>query len=221
MDKTTKLICAYAVGLTFDDLGPEVVHQVKRIVIDTLGCAMGGFTSRPAQISRDLALRVTSSTPSRILGTDDYSSPDMAAFANGVMLRYLDCNDSYFSPGGGHPSDMIPAAMAPAGPAGCDGPTFITSVALAYEVFCRLSDKVVASSLGWDQGMFGVIGAAVPPAKRLGWTGNTWPMPCPWPSCQTSPWGSPAPENCPCGRDAPAPTPPEPGYLPHSWLQKA
>ena len=31
----------------------------------------------------------------------------MAGFANGVMVRYLDCND-YFSPGGGHPSDMIP-----------------------------------------------------------------------------------------------------------------
>lgn len=168
MDKTTKLICSYALELTFDDLGPEVVHQVKRTVIDTLGCAMGGFTSRPAQISRDLALRVTSPTPSRILGTDDYSSPDTAAFANGVMLRYLDCNDSYFSPGGGHPSDMIPAAMAPAGPAGCDGPTFITSVALAYEVFCRLSDKVVASSLGWDQGMFGVIGAACAAGKVLG-----------------------------------------------------
>ncbi len=167
MDNTTKLICSYALGLKFDDLGPEVVHQVKRTVIDTLGCAMGGFSSRPAQISRDLASRVTSSTPSRVLGTDSYSSPDMAAFANGVMLRYLDCNDSYFSPGGGHPSDMIPAALAPAGPAGCDGPTFITSVALAYEVFCRLSDKVVASGFGWDQGMFGVIGAACAAGKVL------------------------------------------------------
>jgi 2-methylcitrate dehydratase len=36
----------------------------------------------------------------------------MAGFANGVMVRYLDCNDSYFSPGGGHPSDMIPAILA-------------------------------------------------------------------------------------------------------------
>ena len=165
MDNTTKLICSYALGLKFGDLGPEVVHQAKRTVIDTLGCAMGGFSSRPAQISRDLALRVTSSAPSRILGTGSCSSPDMAAFANGVMLRYLDYNDSYFSPGGGHPSDMIPAALAPAGPAGCDGRTFITSVVLAYEVFCRLSDKVVASGLGWDQGMFGVIGAACAAGK--------------------------------------------------------
>ena len=168
MDKTTNLICSYALGLKFDDLGPETVHQAKRTIIDTLGCAMGGFSSRPAEIARGMALKVTSSSPSRILGADSYSSPDMAAFANGVMLRYLDCNDSYFSPGGGHPSDMIPAAMAPAGPAGCDGPTFLTSVVLAYEVFCRLSDQVVASELGWDQGMFGVIGAACAAGKALG-----------------------------------------------------
>ncbi len=168
MDKTAQLICSYASGLKFNDLGPETVHQAKRTIIDTLGCAMGGYSSAPTGIARDMALNVTSSTPSRILGTDSFSSPDMAAFANGVMLRYLDCNDSYFSPGGGHPSDMIPAALAPAAPAGCDGQTFITSVVLAYEVFCRLSDQVVASEFGWDQGMFGVIGAACAAGKALG-----------------------------------------------------
>ena len=168
MDQTTELICSYARGLTFDDLGPETVHQAKRTIIDTLGCAMGGFSSVPAEIARNMALKVKSSTPSRIMGTSSYSSPEMAAFANGVMLRYLDCNDSYFSPGGGHPSDMIPAALAPAGPPGCDGPTFLTSVVLAYEVFCRLSDQVVASELGWDQGMFGVIGASCAAGKALG-----------------------------------------------------
>jgi 2-methylcitrate dehydratase len=168
MDKTTSLLSSYARSLTFDDLGPEVVHQVKRTLIDTLGCAMGGFSSPTAQIARDMALRVSSTTPSRILGTGGYSSPDMAAFANGVMLRYLDCNDSYFSPGGGHPSDMIPAALALVGLMGCDGPTFITSIVLAYEVFCRLSDQVVAGDLGWDQGIFSVIGSACAAGKVMG-----------------------------------------------------
>ena len=167
MDKTTELLSSYAYGLSFDDLGPDVVHQVKRTVIDTLGCAMGGFSSQPAQIARDMALTVSSTTPSRILGTESYSSPDMAAFANGVMLRYLDCNDSYFSPGGGHPSDMIPAALALAGPMACDGPTLITSIVLAYEVFCRLSDQVLAGDLGWDQGMFSVIGSTCAAGKVM------------------------------------------------------
>ena len=152
MDRTTEMLSAYACRLTYEELGPEVVHQVKRTLIDTLGCAMGGFTSEPAKIARGLAAEVTSAAPARILGSRAHSSPDMAGFANGVMVRYLDCNDSYFSPGGGHPSDMIPAVLAVADPLLADGPAVITAIALAYEVFCRLSDEVVAADYGWGSG---------------------------------------------------------------------
>ncbi len=168
MDRTTEMLSAYACRLGYEDLDPKVVHQVKRTVIDTLGCAMGGFVSEPGKIARSLASGVTSATPARILGTRDHSTPDMAGFANGVMIRYLDCNDSYFSPGGGHPSDMVPAVLAMADPMASDGRDVITAIALAYEVFCRLSDEVVASDLGWDQGIFGVIGAVCGAGKIMG-----------------------------------------------------
>ena len=118
MDRTTEMLSSYACNLSYEDLPPEVIHQVKRTVADTLGCAIGGYLSEPAKIARKLAGDITSGTPSRILGTNDYTSLDMAGFANGVMVRYLDCNDSYFSPGGGHPSDMIPASLAVAGQRG-------------------------------------------------------------------------------------------------------
>jgi 2-methylcitrate dehydratase len=83
-------------------------------------------------------------------------------------VLFRSCNDSYFSPGGGHPSDMIPAILAVADPLGSDARTMITSIVLAYEVFCRLSDRVVASQHGWDQGIFGVIGAACGAGKVMG-----------------------------------------------------
>jgi 2-methylcitrate dehydratase len=168
MDRTTDLLSTYACRLTYEDLPPTVVHQVKRTLVDTFGCALGAFHAEPAVIARRMASRLTSTVPSRILGTKDDSAPDMAGFANGVMARYLDCNDSYFSPGGGHPSDMIPAVLAMAAPLGCDGRTVVTAIALAYEVFCRLSDQVVAGDLGWDQGIFSVIGAACGAGKVIG-----------------------------------------------------
>jgi 2-methylcitrate dehydratase len=168
MDRTTDLLSTYATRLTYQDLPSAVVHQVKRTLVDTFGCALGAFSAEPSTIARRLASRVTSNMPSRILGTKDDSAPDMAGFANGVMVRYLDCNDSYFSPGGGHPSDMIPAILAMADPLGCDGQTVITAIAVAYEVFCRLSDQVVIGDLGWDQGTFSVIGAASGAGKAMG-----------------------------------------------------
>ncbi len=168
MDRTTDMLAAYACRLSFEDLGPKTVHQVKRTLVDTMGCAMGGFVSEPAKIARGMASSITSTTPSRVLGTNEYTSPDMAGFANGVMVRYLDCNDSYFSPGGGHPSDMIPAVLALADPMIADGRSVVTAITLAYEVFCRLSDQVVAGDLGWDQGIFSVIGAACGAGRILG-----------------------------------------------------
>ena len=166
MDRTTELLSSYACNLTYDDLPPAIVHQVKRTVADTLGCAIGGYLSEPAKVARKLASDIRSGTPSRILGAGVCSAPDLAGFANGVMVRYLDCNDSYFSPGGGHPSDMIPAAFAFAETAGADGRAVITAVALAYEVFCRIADQVPANH--WDQGIFSVIGAACAAGKVLG-----------------------------------------------------
>jgi 2-methylcitrate dehydratase len=168
MDNTTELLSSYACRLTYQDLPPGVVHQVKRTVVDSFGCALGALSAEPSIIARRLASHVTSDMPSRILGTRDDSAPDMAGFANGVMVRYLDCNDSYFSPGGGHPSDMIPAILAVADPLGSDGQAVITAIVLAYEVFCRLSDQVVLGDLGWDQGTFSVIGAACGAAKVMG-----------------------------------------------------
>lgn len=166
MDRTTELLSSYACNLSYEDLPSEVIHQVKRTVADTLGCAVGGYLSEPAKVARKLAGDITSGTPSRILGTNDYSSLDMAGFANGVMVRYLDCNDSYFSPGGGHPSDMIPAALAVADSAEADGKTLITAIALAYEAFCRIADQVPDNQ--WDQGVLSVIGAACAAGKVLG-----------------------------------------------------
>ena len=170
MDRTTEMLSAYAGSLTYDELGPAVVEQVKRTLVDTMGCAIGGYDSQPAEIARSLANGVCGSLPARILGSTHYSTPDLAAFANGIAVRYLDCNDSYFSPGGGHPSDMIPAVLAMAGPLKRDGKTVMTAIALAYEVFCRLSDEVVAGDLGWDQGIFSVIGAVCGTSHVMGLT---------------------------------------------------
>jgi len=46
MDRTMEQLSTYACGLTYEDLPTEVVHQVKRTLIDTLGCAMGAFEDK-------------------------------------------------------------------------------------------------------------------------------------------------------------------------------
>ena len=38
-------LAEYASRLTFGDLSSDVVHQTKRVLLDTLGCAIGGYDS--------------------------------------------------------------------------------------------------------------------------------------------------------------------------------
>ncbi len=166
MDVTTEFLSEYACRLTYEDLSPEAAHQVKRTLIDTLGCGLGAFDAEPASIARRLASRVQRHPPARLLGTRQETSADLAAFANTVLVRYLDCNDTYAARGTGHPSDMIPAVLAVADGHRADGRAVITAIVAAYEVFCRLADQIPLK--GWDQGMFAAIGAACGAGKILG-----------------------------------------------------
>lgn len=157
MDPTTEYLSDYACRLTYGDLSPEAIHQVKRTLVDSLGCAAGAFDSEPASIAWRIASRVQGNPPARILGTSQETSTDLAAFANTVLVRYLDCNDAYAARGTGHPSDMIPGVLAVAGAHRMDGRAVIAAITAAYEVFCRLADEFPLK--GWDQGMFAAIGA--------------------------------------------------------------
>jgi 2-methylcitrate dehydratase len=61
------------------------------------------------------------------------TSPDLAVFANGVMIRYLDFNDAFVSltHGAGHPSDTIAALLTAAELNGRSGRDLITATVLA------------------------------------------------------------------------------------------
>src|SRR5262245_9010076 len=166
MDATTEFLSDHACRLTYAGLAPEAVHQVKRTLIDTLGCAVGALDAKPPSIARRIASRVQGDPPARILVSTRPTSTDMAAFANTVLVRYLDCNDTYAARGTGHPSDMIPGVLAVADGHKADGRAVITAIMAAYEAFCRLADEVPLK--GWDQGMFVSIGTACAAGKLLG-----------------------------------------------------
>src|SRR5262245_29878885 len=108
MDASVTRIADFASALTYADLPAQVVHECKRRIVDTIGCALGAFDEEPSRIARALATRVVAARGARVLGINHRSLPELATFANGVMARYFDGND-VFPGGGGHPSDVIPA----------------------------------------------------------------------------------------------------------------
>ncbi|MEO6809802.1 MAG: MmgE/PrpD family protein [Isosphaeraceae bacterium] len=118
-----------------------------------------------------IARRVASTvqgTPGAALIGGGRSSADWAAFANGVHIRYLDCNDTYLSLEPAHPSDNWAAVMAAGEIVGADGQAWITAAAVAYEVQCRLCDAASIRARGWDHVAYGHLSTALAAAKLFG-----------------------------------------------------
>src|SRR5688572_26548560 len=107
-DTTIKTITDFATATTYSSIPVAVRRDCTRRLIVTLACALAAYHELPCRIGRELAQRVAVPGGAYILGTTTRTLPELAAYANGVMVRYLDGNDAYPG-GGGHPSDMIPA----------------------------------------------------------------------------------------------------------------
>ena len=167
MDTCVGSIADYTHTLRFDDLSGDAVRHCKRTLIDTFGCALGGFNAEPSRIARHMAQRTSLVSGARVIGTTHRTLPELAAFANGVMARYLDGNDAFLG-GGGHPSDLIAAVIAAADISGADGRTVITAVTLAYEIYYNLWKVAGVRDKGIDHVFYTVVAGAAGAAKVLG-----------------------------------------------------
>ena len=154
-------LAEYSCSLRFEDLSKETVHEVKRRVIDSIGCALGAWNEEPCVIARKVASEFSAMNGATIIGTNHKAPPDWAAFANGCAIRYFDYNDTYLSKEPAHPSDNISAALAVAESVGASGRELITAIALAYEVQCRLCDAASIRARGWDHVTYGAFSTAL------------------------------------------------------------
>ena len=168
MSTIVEYVSDYSANLHYGDLPAATVHLLKRMIIDSIGCAIGGYSSEPSQIARDLADDVTSRRPCTVIGTGRTTSPDLATFANGVMIRYLDFNDGYTTLESGHPSDSIAATLAGAEMVGAGGRRLLTATAVAYEAFCRFGDAFSLKYIGFDHVTNGAIASSIGAARAMG-----------------------------------------------------
>jgi 2-methylcitrate dehydratase len=167
MDKITERLASFGTTVRREHLTPEAVHATQKLLLDTLGCAVGGYRSEPAQIARRLAARSSGKPPARVLGTDELTSLEAAAFANCVMARYLDYNDTFMSQEVAHPSDMIPAILAVGDAYHASGEQVLLAVATAYEMFAIFADTCSLWDKGWDHGLYIGLGVAVGAGQLL------------------------------------------------------
>jgi 2-methylcitrate dehydratase len=160
-------LAAFALETRYEDLPPAVVAEAKRRLLDSYGCAIGALDEPAPGIARRIASKMQG-TPSVNLIGGGTSAADWGAFANGVHIRYLDCNDTYLSLEPAHPSDNWAAVMAAGQLAGSDGKDWIAAATIAYEVQCRLCDAASIRARGWDHTTYGSLSSCLAAARLLG-----------------------------------------------------
>jgi 2-methylcitrate dehydratase len=159
-------LAEYAQRLRFEDLPPPVVHETKRRFIDSFATAVGAMDADAYAIARRGAARHSGQPPATLLGGGQ-SSVEWATFVNGLLIRYLDYNDTYLSLEPAHPSDNLAAVLSVGEIANAGGRDMIAAAALAYEIQCRLCDAASLRKHGWDHVFYGAISSAVAACKLL------------------------------------------------------
>ena len=161
-------LAAFVVRATYEDLSEVARQELKIRVLDALGCAIGALKGSPIKML-EAQLEDFGGNPLVTLIGGGKTAPDRAALYNAALVRYLDFNDSYLAKHETcHPSDNLGAVLAASEYAGKSGKDFLTALAVAYQVQCRLSDVAPVRSKGFDHTTQGAYAVAAGVAKALG-----------------------------------------------------
>lgn len=157
----------FVVRAGWDMLSEPAREALKIRVLDALGCAFGAISGEPVTVIRQNIEEFGGNPICTLIG-GGHTAPDRAAFYNGALVRYLDFNDSYLAKGETcHPSDNLGAVLAAAEYALLSGRQFLTALAVAYQVQCRLSDEAPVRARGFDHTCQGAFAVAAGAAKAL------------------------------------------------------
>lgn len=135
MDHALEQITDFVASVRPEDVPSHVIEHVTGIFVDSIACAMAARDC-PGALAAAAIPDLPRGPGGTVIGSSAVATLDMAAFWNTSMIRYLDYNDTFT---GGHPSDILGALIPVAGSRRLPGRTLLSGIAVAYEVFHRIS----------------------------------------------------------------------------------
>jgi 2-methylcitrate dehydratase len=115
----------------------EVADMVINRVIDNASVAAASLTRAPVVAARAQAeahLVSRNGVGSTVFGSAQLTSPEWAAWANGVAVRELDYHDTFLAAEYSHPGDNIPPILAVAQHLGSSGVDLVRGIVTGYEI---------------------------------------------------------------------------------------
>ena len=164
LDQLADFICE----LRLDGLSTQAVDASRTVVLDTIGAMVAGSRLPENRKLAEMAVRMSGTGVSTIIGHPDLAGPTLASLANGTAGVALEMDEGNRL-GGGHAAiHVIPAALAVAEEVGATGRAFLESVIAAYEVTSRVGTGTVVRPEVHSHGTWGTVGSAVATARLMG-----------------------------------------------------
>lgn len=137
-DDITGRLARYMVSARTRVLPEAVVIACKDRILDIFGAMVSGARMRPGMMATDYVRSLGGTAQATVVASGVRTTAANAAFAN-AMCAHADETDDFEPVTKAHPGcSAVPAALAMAEKNGATGATFIRSVALGYDVGCRL-----------------------------------------------------------------------------------
>ena len=136
----TATMARWAASLDYKDVSQDAVYQAKRFLLDSVGCALGGYQQHDVKIALELLDEIAGAGPATVIGTGKRVDAVSASLANALMIRCMDYNDIYWKQDPSHPSDIFPAALACCERAKSNGKDLIVGLVLGHEFEMRFCE---------------------------------------------------------------------------------
>jgi 2-methylcitrate dehydratase len=139
-ETVTAKMSRWAAALDYKQLSKDAIYQAKRFLLDSVGCALGGYQQHDVKIALEVLDEIAGRGPATVIGTGKKIDAVSASLANALMIRCMDYNDIYWKQDPSHPSDIFPAAIAGCERAKSDGKELIVGLVLGHEFEMRLCE---------------------------------------------------------------------------------
>jgi 2-methylcitrate dehydratase len=136
----TAKMARWAASLEYKQLSNDEVYQAKRFLLDSVGCALGGYQQHDVKIALEVLDEIAGRGPATVIGTGKKVDAVSASLANALMIRCMDYNDIYWKQDPSHPSDIFPAAIAGCERAKSGGKELIVGFVLGHEFEMRFCE---------------------------------------------------------------------------------
>ena len=153
MDNVLQSLARFVSETRYEDLPAAVVSETKRILLDSIGCALSSLSVDKGKMSVELARRLGGPPESSIIGTNYKVSCSNAALANGELINATDF--CAVIPPGHIPTNVIPAPLAMAESKGASGKDLILATVMGFEIAARVASALpFFLSIERDEGQY-------------------------------------------------------------------